>query len=104
MQQKPNLNPKSAAEHTGPTATPKQVDYMLILFNDLGYGTRAQIKGWLQTHGVGQDRQTLGLGDLTVREAIRVVDLLKAEKEDGRRLESAMSDELTPEDEEFWRE
>jgi hypothetical protein len=83
MPQKPSLNPKDATDGRDSRrilATKKQVDYMLILFNDLGYGTRAQIKGWLETHKV---RQTLGLGDLTIGEAVRVVDLLKQEKADN---------------------
>lgn len=81
-------------------ATKKQVDYMLMLFNDLGYGTRAQIKGWLEKRKV---RVTLGLGDLTIGEACRILDLLKVEKEEGREYEDRMS-EVDVETEEFWRD
>jgi hypothetical protein len=55
-----------------------QLEYIAILFADLGYDTSAQRRGWLQLRfGVSYP------DDLTFHQRSKVIDSLKAEKSEG---------------------
>jgi hypothetical protein len=53
-----------------------QAEFLAILFVDCGYDTSAQRRGWIQLRFPGKSYAD----ELTVAEASRAIDLLKAEK------------------------
>ncbi len=72
--------PLFASDPSAKPATEAQINFLEILFNDLGY-TRKQRNARL-TDDLG--REIKFLDNLTIPEASRLIETLKEEKEDGR--------------------
>ncbi len=55
-----------------PTATRKQINYLNILFEDLGISPRSQRNAWLESRGYFRE-----LDLLTIREASEIISILQ---------------------------
>lgn len=98
-----NANQKPWFSSAPRMATKAQVDYMLLLFNDLGYGTIAHRKAWLEKR---EFPKVMAIGDLTLKNASRAIGML-VEERDGKKQEREEEDrmqEVDLETEDFWTE
>ena len=63
-----------------PLASKATVDYILILFNDLGYDTLVKQRDFILTH---VNRSVFAVSDLTQSEGSVCINFLKAQKDEN---------------------
>lgn len=86
---KANLSQSGAHNPLPPTATKRQQDYLLILLNDCGFGTRLERLSWLSFEVCREIRY---IDQLTVGEASRLIGKLEERRSDDGSRQAQMAD------------